>query len=102
MDTIDVLRSSAETRQQLMGQFVRLRRNGWKLDAISEAIGVCRSTIANWSRRYSEGGSRALQLKVKGRKKGEKRTLNPEQEKEVQRSIRDKCPEQLKRGCAQY
>jgi transposase len=96
MGKIDTLRCSPETQQQLRNQFARLRRKGWKLDAISEAIGVCRSTIANWSGRYTEGGSRALQIKAKGRKKGEKRTLSPEQEKEVQRSIRDKCPEQLK------
>jgi transposase len=96
MDKIDVTKCSLEVQQQLRNQFIRLRKKGWKLKAISEAIGVCRSTVANWSREYTKGGSKALQLKVKGRKAGEKRTLSSEQEDKIQRLIRDKCPEQLK------
>ena len=96
MDRIEVRKSSPEVQQQLRNQFIRLRKSGWKLKDISEAIGVRLSTIINWSQKYNEGGTKSLQLKQKGRKLGEKRTLSWEQEKEVQKSIRDKCPEQLK------
>ena len=57
MDKIDVTKCSLEVQQQLRNQFIRLRKKGWKLKAISEAIGVCRSTVANWSREYTKGGS---------------------------------------------
>lgn len=96
MANIDVTRSSSEVQQQLRSQFIRLRKKGWKLGAISEAIDVCHSTVRNWSRKYNKGGSEELQLKRKGRKAGEKRTLSAEQEERIQKLIRDKCPEQLK------
>ncbi|MFO8010553.1 MAG: helix-turn-helix domain-containing protein, partial [Dehalococcoidia bacterium] len=75
MDKIEVIKCSLEIQEQLRDQFVRLRKQGWKLEEISEAIGVYHSTIRNWSRKYNKGGIKALELKVKGRKCGEKRTL---------------------------
>jgi len=96
MERIEVRKSSPEVQHQLRNQFIRLRKKDWKLEAISEAIGVCHSTVRNWSRLYTKGGSKALQLKSKGRRVGENRTLTPEQESRVQKLIRDKCPEQLK------
>ena len=96
MEEIEVGKCSQEVQQQLRGQFIRLRRKGWKLLVISEAIGVCHSTVRNWSREYGIGGNKTLRIKVRGRKEGEKRTLSREQEEQVQKSIRDKCPEQLK------
>jgi transposase len=96
MDKIEVSKCSQEVRQQLRGQFIRLRQKGWKLREISEAIGVCHSTVRNWSREYKNGGGKALKIKTRGRKEGEKRTLSQEQENQVQKSVRDKCPEQLK------
>ncbi len=41
MDRIEVSTCSQEVQQQLRDQFIRLRQKGWKLRAISEAIGVC-------------------------------------------------------------
>jgi transposase len=96
MDEIEVSKCSKEMQQQLRDQFIRLRRKGWTLLAISEAIGVCHSTVRNWSRDYKNGGNKALRIKNRGRKEGEKRTLSLEQEEQVQRFIQDKCPEQLK------
>ncbi len=96
MDEIEVGKCCREAQQQLRDQFIRLRRKGWKLLAISEAIGVCHSTVRNWSREYRNGENKTLRIKARGRKEGEKRTLSREQEDQVRKSIRDKCPEQLK------
>jgi transposase len=96
MDRIEVRKSSPEVQQQLRNQFIRLRKKEWKLKDISEAIGVRLSTIINWSQKYNKGGIKALQLKHKGRKSGEKRTLSAEQEAKVRKMIQEKCPEQLK------
>ncbi len=38
----------------------------------------------------------SVKEKARGRKQGEKRSLTPQQEKEIQRIIIDKCPDQLK------
>lgn len=43
-----------------------------------------------------KGGINALKPKRRGCKKGASRTLSPEQEKQVQKTIRDRRPEQLK------
>ena len=96
MDRIEVSKCSQEVQQQLRDQFIRLRQKGWKLRAISDAIGVCHSTVRNWSRDYKNGGGKALKIKIRGRKEGEKRTLGQEQEDQIQKAVRDKCPEQLK------
>ncbi len=96
MDIIEVDKYSQEVQQRLRNQFIRLRKKGWKLEAISDAIGVCHSTVKNWSQDYKKGGSKALLIKKRGRKTGEKRTLTLEQEAEIRRLIRDNCPEQLK------
>jgi len=42
------------------------------------------------------GGKKALEIKKRGRPKGTCRTLNPEQEKQLQKEICDKCPNQMK------
>ena len=77
MDKIDVTKCSLEVQQQLRNQFIRLRKKGWKLKAISEAIGVCRSTVANWSREYTKGGSKAMSI-VKDVSEGLKKTITNE------------------------
>ena len=95
MDIIAVTKCSRELHQQLRDHVIRLRQKGWKLREIAEAIGVCHSTVRNWSREYKTGGSKALKIKTRGRKEGEKRRLSTDQERRVQQAIRDKCPEQL-------
>ena len=96
MGKIEVNKGAMEARQQLKNQFVRLRKKGWKLNQISEVIGVCSSTVGNWSKVYNKGGTKAIEVKQRGRKTGENRTLTPEQEAEIRKLIQDNCPEQLK------
>lgn len=96
MERIDARKHRPEVQQQLRNQAIRLRRNGWKYDAISEAVGVNVNTVAKWCRAYRKGGEKAIQIKKRGRKDGMKRTLSPDQEAQIRQSIRDRCPEQLK------
>jgi len=46
--------------------------------------------------RYKKEGKKALKIRKRGRSIGTCRTLTSGQEKELQKAIRDKCPEQLK------
>ena len=96
MERNDARKQSPEVQQELRNRAIHLRQKGWKYVAISEAVGAHANTVAKWCGAYKKGGRKAVLIQKRGRKEGEKRTLNPEQEKEVQRSIRDKCPEQLK------
>ena len=51
-------------------------------------------------RAYLAGGWSAVNVKPRGRKRGEGRQLTPEQEAEIRRLICDKTPDQLKMGFA--
>jgi transposase len=59
-------------------------------------IGIHYTTICGWWKTYEREGAKGIRLKTRGRKQDAKRTLNPEQEKELQKIIQDKEPDQLK------
>jgi len=82
--------------QTLRDQAVRLRKKGWTYVVIAEAIGVSYCAVSNWCRAYDNGGDKAIKIKKRGRSEGMKRTLTSKQEGKIQKSIRDKRPEQLK------
>ena len=96
MEKIDTRKLKPEVLQQLRNQAIRLRKKGMTYKAISEVIDVHHTTICRWWKAYERQGTKGIRLKTRGRKHGAKRTLNPEQEKELQKIIEDKEPDQLK------
>ena len=64
--------------------------------AVAKAIGISRQTAAKWIKEWQTGGIKALDPKKRGRATGTQRRLTAAQEKEVQKLLIDKCPEQLK------
>jgi transposase len=96
MEKIDARKLSTDAQQQLRYQVIRLRKQGRKHSEISAITGVSRSTCSTWWTRYQNEGRKALKIKKRGRPTGSCRRLKKEQEKEIQRAIRDKCPDQLK------
>ena len=87
MKKTDTRKLKMEALQQLRHQAIRLRKKGMTYKAISEVIDVHYSTICGWWKAYEKEGVKGIRLKTRGRKQGEKRTLNPEQEKELQKII---------------
>jgi len=96
MEKIDARKLAPEVQQQLRNQAIRLRKSGRTYKEISEIIGVHFTTICGWCKRYEREGAKAIQIKKRGRPYGGCRTLTPDQEKEVRKTIYDKCPDQLK------
>lgn len=96
MEIIDARRLSTEAQQQIRNQAIRLKKSGRTYREISEIIGVHQSGIGRWYRAYKRGGTKDIRIKKRGRPKGACRTLSPQQEKELQKAIYDKCPDQLK------
>ena len=96
MEKTDTRKLKQEVLQQLRHQAIRLRKKGMKYKIISEIIDVHHTTICGWWKAYERQGTKGIRLKTRGRKHGAKRTLNPEQEKELQKIIEDKEPDQLK------
>ena len=96
MEKIDARKLSTEAQQQLRNQAIRLKKAGRTYKEIAEITGVHGTTACKWYKTYLRGGKTAVTIKQRGRPKGSCRTLTQEQEKELQKAIRDKCPDQLK------
>ena len=75
---------------------VKLFKQGKKYTQIGDILDVNRNTVSRWIKAYKEDGIKALKLKTPGRRIGSGRTLTVDQEKQIQKSIRDKTPDQLK------
>lgn len=91
---------SDETLAHLRKQVVQLHKKGIKILEIADIVGVSRNTVGIWLKKYKAEGAKGLKAKQRGRKLGEKRTLTKEQEREVQKLIQDKTPDQLKMAFA--
>jgi len=96
MEKIDARKLAPEVQQQLRNQAIRLRKSGRKYKEIAEIVGVHFTTVCEWCKRCEREGVKAIQVKKRGRPHGSCRTLNSGQEKEIQQTIYDKCPDQLK------
>lgn len=96
MEKRDAGKLSREAQQELRGCCIRMLRSGKKQSEVVAALEVSRASVVRWVRSYRQEGMEGLQLKKRGRRHGEKRRLAQEQEKDIQRMLVDKVPNQLK------
>ncbi len=96
MKKFDARKLSTEAQQELRYQVVRLKTQGRTAAEINSVTGVTQSRIYAWWKLYKDGGKKALKIKKRGRSLGGKRTLTPDQEREIQKAIYDNCPDQMK------
>jgi len=96
MEKTDARKLKPEVQQELRKQAIRLRKTGMKQKQIAEILGVYPTTVSKWCRAYKKQGSQAIRAKKRGRPDGACRTLSAEQEKQIQKAIVDKEPDQLK------
>lgn len=96
MEKINLTSVNSETREIIKKQVVSMLKKGKKHTEIAETVGISKYAVDRISSMYKRKGTSYIKEKKRGRKFGEKRQLTPEQEKEIQRIIIDKCPNQLK------
>lgn len=96
MKKIDARKLPTEAQQQIRNQAIRLKKAGRTYKEIAEITGVQPTTVCQWYKAYERDGTKAIKIKKRGRPQGSCRTLSTDQEKELQKTIRDKCPDQLK------
>ena len=89
-------RKSPSALFEIRKHIVRLHKKGVGPMAIKEQTGISWGAIRKAIDLFEAGGVRALKPMRRGCKKGAARTLTPEQEKQVQKDICDKRPEQMK------
>ena len=80
----------------LRHQGIRLLKQGRKQVEVANILGIRAATVSEWNRLYQTGGKKALKPKSRGLSKGSNCLLSPKQEKEIQKLIVDKTPDQFK------
>ena len=96
MKTISLVNVSKETRQTIKEQVIRLHKKGMKGKVIAETLNLSEDAVSRIVSAFKKKGMKCVNEKIRGRKLGEKRKLTPDQEKEIQKSIIDKFPDQMK------
>ena len=87
---------SPETRKKIKQQVVRLHKKGKTGVEIADIVNISVFAVSRIVAPYKKEGMGSLKEKTRGRKHGEKRLLSLAQEREIQRIIIDKYPEQMK------
>ena len=96
MEKRDARKLQSEAQYELRSRCIRMLRKGMKQHEVAEALEVARGTIGRWWGIYKLEGMNGLKLKKRGRRYGQKRRLDREQERSIQRMLVDKTPDQLK------
>ena len=81
---------------ELRSRAISLWEKGLNRRQIATLLDVHYNTVGRWVSTYENEGPGALLSAKRGRKKGGSRNLTPAQEKEIQKVITDKTPDQLK------
>lgn len=92
--------SSAEIQEALRLRAVRLLKTNRTQTEVADLLGVSRQAVNGWWKVYQSGGLKALKKKHRGRIKGEKRSIDNNQAKEIVKLISDHTPDQLKMSFA--
>lgn len=96
MKETDLRKQPDDVRNHMRKQAIRLIKTGKTQQEIADNFGVHLNTVGGWWRNYQKEGKKALQVNKRGLKSGQGRVLTAEQEKEIQKMIIDKTPDQLK------
>ena len=92
----DARYSTLERLHERRKQVVRLHCKGYKVMQIVDLCGLSYPAVRAAIDRYKVGGLAAIKPAVRGRRAGQGRALNAEQEHALRKLICDKRPEQLK------
>jgi len=71
-------------------------KKGMKIIEVADHLDVSRQHVGYWWSRYKDGGWNALKKRKRGKPKGASTKLTGEQERDIQKTITDKTPDQLK------
>ncbi len=96
MEKEDVRTLTVEAQEQLRKQAIRLWKQGKKYSEVAKIVGAHRDSVSRWCKAYAKDGVKGLASKKRGIMKGQNRTLNSEQEDEIQSVLVDKTPDQFK------
>ena len=100
MDTTDGRKLAEAVLNERRRRAVKMRLGGATIAETAKLCEIGERTVWAATKAYESGGWAAVTVRHGHRPKGTGRALTPEQEREVQRLIRDHVPDQLKMSCA--
>jgi transposase len=100
MDTTDGRKLPESVLNERRRRAVKMRLSGATIAAAAQLCEIGERTVWAATKAYESGGWAAVPVRHGHRPKGTGRALTPEQEREVQRLIRDHVPDQLKMSYA--
>jgi len=95
MDRRDFRSLNEDTQAELRRLALRKLDQGLGVDDVAEWVEVNTQTVRRWKRAQKDLQSRDFKGKKRGRTLYEQRILSKEQEKKIQKTIRDKTPDQI-------
>ena len=96
MEKKDARTHNQQTQYELRKQVVRLRKKGIANHEVAALVGISAPHASTIYQKYLAGGIEAIKPGKRGRRYGEKRVLDDEQEKAIRTMLIDKSPQQLK------
>lgn len=96
MEELDLRTASKEVKEAIRKRAIRLLVGGKSQKEVSLLLCVNKNSVNTWHKNYKKFGYKGLKEKAQGHKKGIGRLLTAEQEQQVQKTIIDKMPDQLK------
>lgn len=96
MEKRDFRSLSAESQYEIKVSAMKMLKAGKTQSEVSSFFSIRQQTVSDWWIKFKSEGMKGLRTKRRGRRAGEKRNLTPIMEKDIQRLIIDRCPEQLK------
>ncbi len=96
MEKIDLRTCSTEVKEDIRKRAIGMNKQGVKQVEIAALLGVNKNSVNTWCSNYKKHGTKGLKEKARGQKIGDGRLLSGVQEKQVQKMMTDKMPDQLK------
>ena len=96
MEKTNAKKLNPQAQYELRKQIVRFRKKGISNKETAELTDTSVGHCSRVWQAYLKEGEKGISLGKRGRKLGDKRVLTPDQEKEIQKIIIDKNPNQLK------
>ena len=100
MEKMDSRKLPDDALNERRRRAVKLRLAGVSIRETAKQCELSTNTVMHAQRGYERGGWPAVKIKRGHRPKGSGRLLSPEEEREVQRLIQDRTPDQLKMNYA--
>lgn len=96
MEKIDARKHDQKTQYEIRKQVIRLRKKGVPNKTVAEGLGITQQHASTIWNLYVKQGDQAIKPGKRGRRAGDKRSLTPDQEAELQKLLVDHAPDQFK------